>query len=362
MKRLALAWLLAAAPFARAQQGSDGPPAAPPLATDGPPAPLPALAGPALSQPPAFAPAAGLAPAPAAAPSSPVPGGERTPPVVLFMTPAPGAYVSRTVAVSANATDNVGVVSVQFLLDGAPLGTPLAAPYTFQWGTLAASDGAHTLAAVATDAAGNSTTAVMTVNVDNSPPQLLSVSAASPASNAAIVRWTTSERSDARVDYGTTTVYGLAARANTAPLVEHAATLSGLLPGTEYHYRVTSRDLAGNQTSSPDAVFTTLTGAALAAASAASDDAAARAPQKLLSPARRDGVNDKAAFGPEAREVTIFDVLGRRVFHADSPGAGAPVVWDCRDGSGRLLESGVYLAAIVKRDGGKLSQSFSIVK
>ena len=47
---------------------------------------------------------------------------DTTPPSVSMATPANGATVSATVTVSANASDNVGVVGVQFLLDGAALG------------------------------------------------------------------------------------------------------------------------------------------------------------------------------------------------------------------------------------------------
>ena len=83
--------------------------------------------------------------------------------------PANGATVSSTIAVSATASDNVGVVGVQFLLDGASLGTEdTVSPYSISWDTTSATNGSHTLAARARDAAGNQTTSTaITVNVDN---------------------------------------------------------------------------------------------------------------------------------------------------------------------------------------------------
>ena len=76
--------------------------------------------------------------------------------------PAAGATVSGTVSVSASASDNVGVVGVQFLLDGANLGAEdTAAPYTVSWNTTGAANGAHTLSARARDAAGNQTTSAV---------------------------------------------------------------------------------------------------------------------------------------------------------------------------------------------------------
>lgn len=97
------------------------------------------------------------------------------------------------------------------------------------------------------------------------------------------------------------------------------------------------------------------------AGAAAPTAADARAPQKILSPALRDGINDEARFGAEADEVDIYDLKGRVVFRASRQGA-ASIVWDGRDGAGRVRESGVYLARVKKRDSGVLYQSFVLVK
>jgi chitodextrinase len=93
-----------------------------------------------------------------------------TPPTITITTPVGGATVSGTVTVAANASDNVGVTSVQFKLDGANLGSALTSrPYQISWSTTTAGNGTHTLTATALDAAGNvgNATAV-TVTVSNS--------------------------------------------------------------------------------------------------------------------------------------------------------------------------------------------------
>ena len=59
---------------------------------------------------------------------------------------------------SASASDDVGVQAVQFFMDGTNLGEDDTAPYTLDWDSTAASNGTHTLTAVARDAAGNETT------------------------------------------------------------------------------------------------------------------------------------------------------------------------------------------------------------
>src|SRR5712692_1468162 len=70
-----------------------------------------------------------------------------------------GVAVSSTISVSATASDNVGVMGVQFLLDGVNLGTKfILAPCATTWDTASASNGTHVLTAVARDAAGNHST------------------------------------------------------------------------------------------------------------------------------------------------------------------------------------------------------------
>src|SRR5437867_317821 len=87
------------------------------------------------------------------------PSPDTTPPTVSITSPASGATVSGTINVTANASDNVGVAGVQFQLDGANLGAEMtASPYSTSWNTTTASNGSHTLTAIARDTAGNRTT------------------------------------------------------------------------------------------------------------------------------------------------------------------------------------------------------------
>jgi hypothetical protein len=96
---------------------------------------------------------------------------DTTPPSVTLSAP-PAGTVSGTVTVSATASDNVGVAGVQFKLDGVNLGTEDASsPYSLSWDTTTATNGAHTLTAVARDGAGNATTSTgVAVTVSNIAP------------------------------------------------------------------------------------------------------------------------------------------------------------------------------------------------
>ena len=92
-----------------------------------------------------------------------------TAPTVSLTAPATGATVSGTVSLSATAADNVAVAGVQFLVDNTPLGAEdTTAPYgPVSWNTTTATNGTHTLTALARDAAGNTTTSTVTVTVAN---------------------------------------------------------------------------------------------------------------------------------------------------------------------------------------------------
>jgi len=74
-----------------------------------------------------------------------------------------------TVPLGAIATDNVGVVGLQFLLNGAPLGPEdMVEPWSLPWDTTTVLNGVYLISARARDAAGNSATSTpVTVTVIN---------------------------------------------------------------------------------------------------------------------------------------------------------------------------------------------------
>ncbi len=87
-------------------------------------------------------------------PASEMPDTE--PPAVTMVNPTGGETVSNNVSLSANAMDNVAVASVQFYLDGKPLGAPITKlPYALKWDSTQDANGTHVLTALATDTSGN---------------------------------------------------------------------------------------------------------------------------------------------------------------------------------------------------------------
>src|SRR5439155_975992 len=96
---------------------------------------------------------------------------DTTPPTVSISAPLGGATVSNTVTVSAAAADNVGVVGVQFKLDGANLGAEdLVAPYSVSWNTatvtltVTLSDTTPPAVSITAPAAGATVTGTITVS------------------------------------------------------------------------------------------------------------------------------------------------------------------------------------------------------
>ena len=97
---------------------------------------------------------------------------DTTDPSVSVSSPADAATVSGSVALAATASDNVGVVGVQFNVDGNNVGAEdTTTPYTANWDSTTVAAGQHQITAVARDAAGNTTTsAAVTVTVSAPPP------------------------------------------------------------------------------------------------------------------------------------------------------------------------------------------------
>ncbi len=88
--------------------------------------------------------------------------GDTQPPTVSITSPTANQTVALRSQFTLNVatSDNVGVVAVQYMLDGANLGSPVTTTTggSFSMGWTAAPRGWHTLTAVAGDAAGNTTT------------------------------------------------------------------------------------------------------------------------------------------------------------------------------------------------------------
>jgi len=101
--------------------------------------------------------------------------------------------------------------------------------------------------------------------IDGLPPIITDVSVINLTENTASITWLTSEPADSIVDYSTGPI-GLGSytfiATDSALVSSHSIDLLALLPNTTYHFRVRSRDFAGNEGVSSEYQFTTLSGEA----------------------------------------------------------------------------------------------------
>ncbi len=98
--------------------------------------------------------------------SAPVP--DTAPPTVALTAPANGSTVSGTaITISANASDNVAVDHVDFLVNGAVAGTDPSSPYSMTWNSTTVQNGPATITAHAVDTSSNAADSTINVTVQN---------------------------------------------------------------------------------------------------------------------------------------------------------------------------------------------------
>ena len=169
-------------------------------------------------------------------------------PTASISSPSSGATVSGSVDVGVDAADDVGVVSMDLLVDGQTVGTDTTAPYLFAWDSSSVANGAHELTAVARDAAGNvgasGPVAVLVDDVaDTSPPTAPTQLVANATGPTRVeLSWTASQdnvgvagyvilRDDVEIGSTTGTTYSD----------------DGVSANTSYRYTVVALDPTGNR-------------------------------------------------------------------------------------------------------------------
>lgn len=99
--------------------------------------------------------------------------------------------------------------------------------------------------------------------IDGLPPVITEVMVLNVTENSAEVSWKTNESSDSTVDYAKGPIgldpYSMVA-SDPAMVTDHKVTMSGLLPGQTYHFRVRSLDFERNEGVSSDYQFNTPSG------------------------------------------------------------------------------------------------------
>jgi hypothetical protein len=195
---------------------------------------------------------------------------DTTAPTVSLTAPASGT-VSGTLAVSANASDNVAIDHVDFHIDGVyttTIGTDATSPYSINWNSTTVPNGTHTLTARAYDTSNNFTTSSsvsITVNNgvqgggDSTPPtvSISSPTAGSTVSGSVIITASAGDASGvAQVKFyrGTTLIgsdtCGTGPSCNAPGTYNFAVTWNTTSLSGAYSLTAVAYDTAGNVTTS----------------------------------------------------------------------------------------------------------------
>ena len=176
---------------------------------------------------------------------------------VAITAPVAASTVSGAVNITANAADNVGVASVKFQVrvgtTTTDISTDTSAPFSASWNSGSVANGAATLLAVATDAAGNATTspgiAVTVNNVPDVTPPTVNITAPTAGDVTGTVTVTAAATDNVGISqvefFAGATSIGVA---TTAPYQVQWNTSA--LPNGIVQLTAVARDGAGNQTTS----------------------------------------------------------------------------------------------------------------
>jgi len=164
-----------------------------------------------------------------------------------------------SVTLKLSATDSpAGLSQMRFSNDNSEWSAPENYKTTKIW-EVATGDGAKTAYVKFSDKAGNwSDSYSAGIILDTVLPIISNVTTPVITSKNAKVSWSSDEPATSQVEYGFTDAYGSKTGLSTALVTTRTITLSGLTEYSLYHFRVSSKDAAGNQATSLDYTFTTL--------------------------------------------------------------------------------------------------------
>ncbi len=151
-----------------------------------------------------------------------------------------------TLTLSGIASDTYGIDRVVWSSDqksGSKSGTGSWTDSSLSWSFSGISlhPGVNEITLTAWDLAGNVTSQTITVNNDPSALAISGVTVIEVNSTSVQICWTTNLPSDSQVDYGPSVPYTRQSPIDSKLVTSHTVLLSGLEPGSTYHYCVRSK-------------------------------------------------------------------------------------------------------------------------
>jgi len=175
---------------------------------------------------------------------------DTTSPTVSITSPAGNATVSGIVSINANASDNVGVIKVEFYIDDVLKSTDNISPYAYNWDTTTYTNALHTIKAKAFDATNNTAESSISVIVSNDtiPAAPKNLKTTSIGKTTATISWTDNSSNETNFVLERCTGSGCTNFAVIATLGANVTTYSnsGLKRKTTYRYRVKASNVLGS--------------------------------------------------------------------------------------------------------------------
>ncbi|MCP5252021.1 MAG: hypothetical protein H6939_09955 [Burkholderiales bacterium] len=183
------------------------------------------------------------------------------PPVISIASPIAGSTVSGNIPVSFSYADNVAVTAVDLYLNGQPYGKNMQAPFTFALDSTKLTNGTHTLAAHAFDAAGNKgvsasvSIAVSNTVIDTQAPVISIASPLTGSTVSGILPVSFNFTGAATIKYVDLFINNIPySRKSVAPFTHTLNT--GILPDGNYVLSAHAIDAAGNHNVSANVSIT----------------------------------------------------------------------------------------------------------
>jgi alpha-tubulin suppressor-like RCC1 family protein len=179
-----------------------------------------------------------------------------TPPTVSITAPLSGATISGVISIAASASDNVGVVGVQFKADGINVGgEDMTSPYVVTLNTVTLTNGSHVLTAVARDSAGNTKTSTnVTISVSNLPAAPSSLTANFATATSVNLSWNDNSSNETGFKIERKAGTGAFTQIGSVGVGMTAYADSGLAVGITYTYRVRATNNTGDSMYSNEAI------------------------------------------------------------------------------------------------------------
>ncbi len=178
-------------------------------------------------------------------------------PTATITLPANNASVNGLVPLNATASDDLGVVKVEFFVDGSLVGADTTSPYSYSWNSTTVPNGSHAVQARATDTkgqVGSSTTINVNVANDTTAPTAPVLTATATAPNTVALSWSASTDANGIANYFIVRGGVTLTQVGASTLTYTDTTTSG---STTYSYYIIAKDTIGNPTSSNTATVTT---------------------------------------------------------------------------------------------------------